>query len=364
MFLKPGLNILIDGQWGSTGKGKVAANLAKDTDIALAVSDFQANAGHTTMMDDGSKFVVHTLPTSVFINKDCIGAINAAATINLNRLMQEIDECGIDERRLKIHPNACIIQDKHVQEEMESMQWISSTCQGVGAALSEKIRRGKGVCLAMDEPRISRFVMDTVPLINAYLDGGATVLAETAQGFDLSINYGFYPYVTSRDITVASTLNNCGVHPMYLSEVIGVLRSYPIRVGHAYDKDDNKIGDSGTFYSDQKELSWEDITTMSGSEKSLSERTTVTNKVRRIFTFSNTQLSKFMLVNNPTQLAINFVDYLDYSVHGSNDLYKVTESAPIKAFLKKIASVAETYKSRVTYLGTGPKFSAYVESEV
>ncbi len=379
-MIKPGFNVLIDGQWGSTGKGKVAAHIALSNHIDVAVSDFQANAGHTTVLDNGKKFVVHTVPSAA-VNEDCMCCINPAATIRLDRLKEEIDILNLNEKRLKINPTACIVEDKHKEEEAQLLKRISSTCQGVGAALSGKIMRLPGVKLAKDIPELEMFIADTTFIVNTALKCGGTVLAETAQGFDLSINHGkIYPYVTSRDINVGSALSNSGVSPLWLSEVIGVIRTFPIRVGNVVESG-KMVGYSGDCYKDQKELTWDEITEISGSPDKLEERTTVTDKVRRIFTFSKTQINKFLTVCRPTQLAITFMDYIDWNLHDksgeslSEDAALLNSSIKARSFLTELnneirlirdddkdAELMLDYDCKITYLGTGKRNSAVLLS--
>ena len=59
------VNFLIDGQWGSTGKGKLAGYLyTKYKNITVAISDNMPNAGHT-FTRDGKNFIFKALPTGV-----------------------------------------------------------------------------------------------------------------------------------------------------------------------------------------------------------------------------------------------------------------------------------------------------------
>ena len=61
-------------------------------------------------------------------------------------------------------------------------------------------------------------------------------------------------------------------------------------------------GTSGACYDDQKEIEWTDI----GQEPEL---TTVTKKVRRLFTFSHQQMKDAMWECAPNKLFLNFVNY-------------------------------------------------------
>ena len=127
---------------------------------------------------------------------------------------------------------------------------------------------------------------------------------ESAQGFELGINSGsHYPYCTGRDITPHQILADCAVPYGINPKIIVTMRTFPIRVGDQYDKDGNKVGTSGPVYNDQEELNWADI----GIPE---EKTTVTGKVRRIFTWSNLNLVRMIQTVNPDFMFLNFVNYL------------------------------------------------------
>ena len=58
MIEKGKANVIIGGQWGSEGKGKLAGWLyANHPEISVAVSDFTPNTGHTFIEDDGRSYV-------------------------------------------------------------------------------------------------------------------------------------------------------------------------------------------------------------------------------------------------------------------------------------------------------------------
>jgi adenylosuccinate synthase len=123
------------------------------------------------------------------------------------------------------------------------------------------------------------------------------------QGFSLSINASpFYPHTTSRDCGVLQGLSDAGIHPSYLGAVLMVARTFPIRVG-AIVADGETLGTSGGVYSDQHEITFADI----GQPE---ERTTVTGRVRRIFTFSREQIRDSMAVNRPSHVCLTFCNYV------------------------------------------------------
>jgi adenylosuccinate synthase len=140
------------------------------------------------------------------------------------------------------------------------------------------------------------------------LESSTGILAEGSQGFSLGINTQFYPYTTSRDCTPAAFLSNLGIPLSMLDMIIGTCRTLPIRVG----------GDSGDFYADQEELSWEELGLTP-------ERTTVTNRIRRVFTYSRMQIEEACWWCQPDLVFLNFANYVTKAemsqIVGHIDLY-------------------------------------------
>lgn len=359
-MIKGKLNVVLDGQWGSTGKGKLCAWLAVNHDVNVAMCDFQTNAGHTVVKNNGEKFVLQQLPVAA-INQDTQLLIAPVATIDVNKLLEEVETHKAYDR-LTIHPNAGIITDECKNYEKENLKRISSTLKGCGAATGMKAMRHPNMKLAKDVPELKHFIGDTTELIQMYLKSGMMCLMETAQGFDLSLNFGHvYPYVTSRDVTTASALNNAGVPPQVLGDVYGSIRTYPIRVGNVIE---NGImtGYSGDYYPDQTEISWEDLKGYSGSNKDITEITTVTKKVRRVFTFSRLQFKKFINVCSPTHIFLNFINHINETDFGKRTYSELSiQSVQFINDLIKDVNLMSPYqgvqKTRITHIGTGDKMS-------
>lgn len=306
------LNIIIDGQFGSTGKGLVSNYLGWWNNIDMAITNASMNAGHTFYID-GVKHITKHLPVSGILNKKSIIYLCAGAIINPAFLIKEIKTFNISKDRIVIHPRASIIEKQDIIFEQDgAVKKIASTRSGVGSALSRKINRSAK--LAQDNNLLSSMVNEID--VNNYLDQGNTVIMEVPQGFDLSINSGLsYPHCTSREITVSSALSDAQVHPSYLGKVIVVIRTFPIRVGHIIEKD-KIVGDSGPFYPDSKELSWKEIGVSP-------EMTTNTKRIRRVSTFSMTQYKKMLSILRPDYIFLNFANYLS-----NEDLKKLVDKLP------------------------------------
>lgn len=344
-------SVLIDGQWGSTGKGLLAAYLASRGPIDLATTNASANAGHTTVFENGEKLVCYHLPTSGVLCPHSTVYLNAGSIIDPELLFVEIGSSGISRSRVFIHPNAAVIlpEDRATEAARTSgATSIGSTQKGVGAALARKLSRGPlgTIQQAVQEGVVhlpSGVTIKAIPLPD-YLErqppGKGRMLVEVPQGSDLSLNGVFYPYCTSREVSVSQALSDAGLHPHHLGEVIMSLRTYPIRVGHIYDSSGTKIGNSGPGWFDAPETSWEQLGVPA-------EITTVTKRPRRVFQWSAQQVRKSFSINRPTVVFLNFCNYLK-------------DPGQLKLRVHDIAVAVGDRKVKMLY-GFGPKVSDIVE---
>lgn len=299
---------IYDGQFGSTGKGLAGAWAGEHNDIDWVTTNASANAGHTSIVD-GDKIVTFHIPNS-FLTARKTGNpkiyINAGAIVDLEVLCNEIMSLGIHKSQIFVNPNAAIIlsDDQKTEKDVSSSATkIASTQKGVGAALSRKISRtGPNLGQYVAKHHITPPFQLKALSLNQEMSHGKSVLMEVPQGFSLSLNNsGFYPYTTSRDCTIQQGMSDAGLHPSFFYKSMAVLRTYPIRVGNIH-QGERQIGFSGHVYPDQTETSFVDL----GVE---AERTTVTQRVRRIFTFSPRQYEEMLLHNRPDYVLLNFANY-------------------------------------------------------
>ena len=331
MLLKPyTANIIIDGQFGSTGKGSFAAFIALNDEFDIGVCNTAPNAGHTAITHD-KKIITKHLPISSIISNKPI-YLNAAARINPDILMDECLRYHINPKDVVIHPRAAIISQDDIEMEKDltsNATKLASTQSGVGAATINKIKRLPQAVAKNNGFILEKFSVQKIDL-NAEIKNNKTILLETGQGYGLGINEGFsYPYCTSHNITVSQTLADANIHPKNLGNVILTLRTYPIRVGNIVDKTGNEIGFSGPFYEDSKEISYADL----GLEQ---EYTTNTKRPRRMATFSFKQYTEVTSACEPNIIFLNFANYCS-----ENEL---------NALIDKMMAI---YKPEKLYLGYG-----------
>jgi adenylosuccinate synthase len=292
------LDIIVDLQFGSTGKGALAGYLATKGDYDCVMTANMPNAGHSYIDANGNKMIFKALPNSLVgpnVDKVMIGP---GAVVDPDRLISELntaEQFGYDQFEVYIHAHAVVLRPDHKRLE-SSYSRIGSTQQGSAAAIINKLHRDPTDSPLWEEwdgfhPRVK---VVSPQIYQGLLISSKSILAEGSQGYSLGLNAGFWPYCTSRDCTVSAFLSFLGVPHSYLRYVYGTARTYPIRVG----------GNSGPCYPDQAEITWEDL-------KTDPEYTTVTNRVRRVFTFSHDQLKEAVWMNSPDFIFLNFCNYLE-----------------------------------------------------
>lgn len=340
------LTVLVGGQYGSEGKGAIAAHLANQYNVHVRVGS--PNAGHTIYWK-GEKHVMQSIPCG-WINPKAKIVIGRGALLNMRQFMKELvhimqyypNFLG----RLHIDPEAGILDEKfHEQEggtEGEMHRRIGSTGEGVGPARVARINRDKTQFRQFkdvaEEYGLEECMSDNTPLLVANLqDNGANILIEGTQGSALSLLHSHYPYCTSIDTNAAGIISEVGIAPSRVTDVLLVCRTYPIRVA----------GNSGYM---KNEITWDELNSRiisMGGNMILPEKTTVTHKVRRIAEWDDELFEQSCLLNEPTQIALTFSDYIDPDLYGCEDVNKVKGSDKLNKFIKD-----HNLSGKITMIGT------------
>ena len=337
------LTVLVGGQYGSEGKGAIAAHVADKYDVHVRVGS--PNAGHTIYWNN-KKHVMQSIPCG-WINPYAEIVIGRGALLNMKQFMKELVHIltyypnFLD--RLHIDAEAGILDEKfHQQEggtEGEMHRRIGSTGEGVGPARVARINRDLNEFRQFkhiaDEYGLSQCMMVNTPQILAkWQDEGKNILIEGTQGSGLSLLHSNYPYCTSIDTNAAGIISEVGIAPSRVTDVLMVVRTYPIRVA----------GNSGPM---KDEISWDDLSHEIGKDIT-PEKTTVTKKTRRIAKWDDDLFNNSVVLNNPTEIALTFADYIDPGVYGGG-LDAVMESEKLQAFIKD-----HGLDKKLKFVGTGP----------
>jgi adenylosuccinate synthase len=271
--------VIVGAQWGDEGKGKIVDVLAEQVDV---VARYQggANAGHTVVVD-GEEFILHQVPSGVLHpGKECL--LGNGVVLDAAELFREVDlleERGIDaETRVWVSSRAHLLLPWHkaldaAKEGSRGAKAIGTTGRGIGPAYEDKVGR-VGIRVAdCDDPELLRALVeegveskraalallgsdaeisaaetlaeierwrerllarasDVSQRVAEHLAAGRRILLEGAQGSQLDIDHGTYPYVTSSSTTAGGAVIGVGLGPKYIDEIVGVVKAYTTRVGN------------------------------------------------------------------------------------------------------------------------------------
>lgn len=308
-------------------KGKICAYLSLKDDVSVAVRTGSVNAGHTVIYNN-REYKLRIVPCG-FVNPRATLCIAAGANVRIDVLMRELELTNTKDR-LKIDPQASIIEDEHVKKEREDQFLISkigSTGQGVGAAIVDRVRRVAR--LARDVKELSEYLDDVLMVVWRALQQGQNVLLEGTQGYYLSLYHGTYPYVTSRDTTASAVCSEVGIGPKMVDEVVVVFKSYVTRVG------------GGPLPGELPEEEAEGL--------GLVEVATVTGRRRRVAFFNFELARRAVIANSATQIALTKIDALFPSASRVRRYDELPREA--KEFVERIE---DELKVPVTIISTGP----------
>lgn len=324
------VDVLIGGEYGSEGKGHIASHLAREYDLLVRVGG--PNAGHKVFQIP-EPYTHHQLPSGTRFSEARL-LIGPGAVINAEKLLKEIADCKVDAERLSIDPQVMIISKKDISAEKRLVESIGSTGQGVGNATARRIlnRGDDGTKLAQDIPELKPFIRPACIVLDKAFFQRKRVFVEGTQGTGLSLYHGQYPHVTSRDTTVAGCLSEAGISPSRVRRVIMVVRSYPIRV------QDPSKSTSGPM---SQELTWREISRRSGvpfPELQKTEKTSTTDRKRRVGEFDWELLRRAASLNGPTDVALTFSDYVSIKNRDARRFEQLSEETI--RFIEEIERVA------------------------
>ncbi len=272
--------VVVGTQWGDEGKGKIVDLLTRYADYIVR---FQGgnNAGHTLVVE-GKQYIFHIIPSGIlYEDKTCM--IGNGVIIDPAVLLKEIGtlkEKGlpVTSDRLMISEKAHLIMpyhtsiDKARESSLANGKKIGTTGRGIGPCYVDKVGRTgikmgdlheKGLFedklrSALEEKnflltkrynceplsfekinddfqeyaeRLLPFVGNVSVALDVARKRGENILFEGAQGTQLDIDHGTYPFVTSSNTVAGNACIGSGFGPAHIDSVIGILKAYTTRVG-------------------------------------------------------------------------------------------------------------------------------------
>lgn len=264
---------IVGAQWGDEGKGRIIDYLASKADIVVR---FQGgnNAGHTVVNDMGT-FRLHLVPSGIFSPKvRCL--MGAGTVIDPGSLIEEIaslEAASVKTDNLWLDRRAHIVWPYHrlLDGAREKGSKLGTTRRGIGPVYGDKasyrgIRLGDllhpeflrqrlelvlplknhemayyglpplkledlGVQAEDWRAKLSRRIIDTVPLLRKAVEEGLQILLEGQLGVMRDLDWGIYPYSTASSPTAGGASSGAGIPPKFVDQVIGVAKAYSTSVG-------------------------------------------------------------------------------------------------------------------------------------
>lgn len=363
------IDIVTGAQYGSEGKGHVTAQLVqqpladKTTNIRVA----GPNAGHTVVDQNGTAFALRTIPVAAAVDHEADLYIAPGSEIDLQVLTDEITtlrNAGHPVRNLYISGEATLLTEQHKITERHLLlsDRIGSTAKGIGAARAERIMRSAERIVDNWEARTQIFGLKgqiltadehLLYMANQLKQQNRHIIIEGTQGYGLGLHAGKYPQTTSSNTRAIDFLTMAGISPwapgvtMTLPWIVA--RVFPIRVA----------GNSGPL---QNETTWEDL----GLEQ---ERTTVTQKIRRVGDWDRKLIREAALANglvshqysigqdhiesSPGRVALTMVDQKIPELYNVVDLNYVDDEVTSQ-LMYLIDDVERNAGVRVGMITTGP----------
>ncbi len=269
------VDVVLGLQWGDEGKGKIVDVLTPNYAV---ISRFQGgpNAGHTLIFD-GAKYVLHTIPSGIF-REDSTNIIGNGVVLDPVIFADELSKlkaCGKPIGKLLISKKTHLILPTHrildaASEKSKGKEKIGSTLKGIGPTYMDKTGRNglrvgdivsgkfmeryeklknkhiqmiKNMDFEFDVTEYEKEWFEGIETLKQYefidsehyiydcVNNNRGVLAEGAQGSMLDIDFGTYPFVTSSNTVCAGVCTGLGVSPRNIGDVYGIFKAYCTRVG-------------------------------------------------------------------------------------------------------------------------------------
>jgi adenylosuccinate synthase len=332
--------VVVGGQWGDEGKGKLIDFLAEQSDMVVRAQGGN-NAGHTVVTEHG-EFKFQLIPSGILHSHvTCVIGNGVVADPRvLIREIEQLQERGMDTGNLVISERAHMVMSYHplldqLEEGVRGDDRLGTTWRGIGPAYADKIRRigfrigdlqkevfiRKKLDFVVGQVKnpilqdlyreesfdydqmiedylgyaraLDPYIRDTFPIVHDALDRGVNVLLEGAQATMLDLDFGTYPYVTSSNCTAGGLCTGSGVPPTRIDKTVVVVKAYTTRVGY------------GPFPTELLEHTGDAI------RERGNEFGTVTGRARRIGWFDGPVARYAARLNGATSVALTKLDVLD-----------------------------------------------------
>lgn len=271
------INLVIGGQWGDEGKGKLVDLLGRKADYVVRFHGGN-NAGHTVVVN-GKKHPFHLVPSAI-LNQKVIGIIANGVIIDPKVLIDEIkllEKSGINmKNKLAISDRCHLIMPYHkaldeAYENARGKNKLGTTRRGIGPTFADKVSyngirtyelknwdlfvekfkfqtRIKNKILkifgvkpvnikkSLEEfktlrQRLLPLIKDTYFILKKAVLNNKNILLEGAHGVMLDVDFSPYPYSTGSNVVTGAVNTGSGLPTNKIDNIWVVVKAYLSRVG-------------------------------------------------------------------------------------------------------------------------------------
>ena len=271
------INLIIGGQWGDEGKGKIVDLLGRNADYAVRFHGGN-NAGHTVVIGN-RKYPFHLIPSGI-LNKKVKGVIANGVIIDPDVLIGEIDKLETEgyslRNKLIISPRCHLIMPYHkaldeAYENARGKDKLGTTRRGIGPTYADKVSYNgiriyelmnwklfedkfrfqcgikNKILKLFDVPaidiekslleykkiakRLLPYVEDTYLVLSKAVKLQKNILLEGAHGVMLDVDFSPYPFSTGSNVITGSVHTGSGILVSQIDNIWAVVKAYTSRVG-------------------------------------------------------------------------------------------------------------------------------------
>lgn len=330
--------LVVGGQYGGEGKGKIAAFLAKQEQPDIVARTGGVNSKHT-VVTNGKSLDLRQLPTACAVGFSKKVVYGAGSLIHIPTLFEEMEKLNIPKSQIFIDQNTGIITEENIREQRQDGRYaeIGSTLTGTGYATAQRALRK--LPLAKEFAELSEMLGSAPEFFFNALQEHKTVLVEGHQGAGLSNFHGDYPYTSNRDSTAAELLSELGLGPKHELRIMLVVKAFPTRNHNGRLPNEITIEEANRL----------------GIQEYGGGSWGVDNRRRRVGRIDIEELKRAVILNTPTEIALTGMDYFDIESKDST-----SESSLSTEARRLISDIEGATQTPVSLISTGAETDSII----
>jgi len=289
------ITLVVGGQYGGEGKGKIAAFLAKSILHTAAVCRTGGVNSKHTAVENGKTYDLRQLPTSCTAGFTGQIIYGAGSLVHIPTLFEEMKLLEVTPDKILIDYQTGVVSDAEVTSQRADSRYteIGSTLTGTGHATAQRALRK--LRLARDYSELQPMLGNVPERLQDLLKQGKHILVEGHQGAGLSNYHGDYPYTSNRDATAAALLSELGLGVRYPLRIVLVIKAFPTRNHNGRLPNEMSVEESDKL----------------GIQEYGGGSWGIDNKRRRVGRLAIEDVRRAVVLNTPTELAVTGIDYFE-----------------------------------------------------